>query len=273
MKKAAVINDISGCGKCSLTVSLPIISVMGIECCPMPTAVLSNQTGFDSFYCADFTEHLTDYIDVWKRQKLTFDAVLTGYLASEKQADIIIDFIDFFGKDATVFVDPVMADDGVLYDTYNEKLCNKVKKLSEKANILTPNLTELCILCNADYDELSEGHNIEKISNSAKTLLSPVTETVIVTGIKSDDEILNIIVDKNGTSIVKSPLLKGSYSGTGDIFSSIVCGAVTNGKTVTESVKLATDFISKAIKNTPTKFDYEPDGVNFQDCLEMLINA
>lgn len=273
MKKIAVINDISGCGKCSLTAFLPVISVMGCECCPVPTAVLSNQTGFDNFYCADLTEQLTNFIDIWKRQGLTFDAVLTGYLVSEKQADIIIDFIDFFGKDTAVFVDPVMADDGVLYDTYNEKLCNKVKLLSKKANILTPNLTELCILCDADYGELSKGHNIEKISDSAKSLLSEVTETVIVTGIKTDTEILNVIVDKSGTNVVKSPLLSGSFSGTGDIFSSIVCGAVTKGKSVTESVKLATRFIEKAIKNTPTELDYEPDGVNFQECLEMLVNV
>ncbi len=273
MKKIAVVNDISGCGKCSLTVSLPIISVMGIECCPVPTAILSNQTGFDSFYCADFTEHLTNYIDVWKRRNLTFDAVLTGYLASEKQADIIIDFIDSFGKNATVFVDPVMADDGVLYGTYNEELCKKVKMLSKKANILTPNLTELCILCDADYNELSREHDIKKISDSAKSLLSDVTEAVIVTGVKTEAEILNVIVDKSGTNVVKSPLLKGSYSGTGDIFSSIVCGAVTKGKSVTESVKLATDFISKSIKNTPTKLGYEPDGVNFQKSLEMLLNV
>lgn len=273
MKKIAVINDISGFGKCSLTVSLPIISAMGLECCPIPTAILSNQTGFDNFYSVDFTQHLTSYIDVWKKQNVKFDAILTGYLASEKQVDIILDFIDHFGKNSLVFVDPVMADDGVLYDTYDEKLCNKVKLLVKKANIITPNLTELCILCGEDYKKINVENNIEEISKLAQSLLSKTTKTVVVTGVKIDNEILNIIADGNGTSVVKSTLLKGSYSGTGDIFSSIICGAVTNGKSVKDAVTLATEFITKSIKNTPTTLNYEPDGVNFQNYLEMLINA
>ena len=163
VKKIAVINDISGFGKCSLTVSLPIISALGVECNPIPTAILSNQTGFDSYYCVDFTENMTSYIDIWKQQNVKFDAIMTGYLTSEKQVDIIIDFIDHFGKNSLVFVDPVMADDGVLYDTYDENLCNKVKALTEKADIITPNLTELCILCNADYKKLTKENDFPGI--------------------------------------------------------------------------------------------------------------
>ncbi len=273
LKNIAVINDISGFGKCSLTVSLPIISVLGLECNPIPTAILSNQTGFDSYFCSDFTENMTPYIDVWKKQNVHFDAILTGYLASEKQVDIIIDFIDTFGDNSLVFVDPVMADDGVLYDTYDEQLCNKVKMLTKKANIITPNLTELCILCGADFNEISKENDVEKISSLAFSLLNETTKTVVVTGIKNNDEIINLIVDKSGAKPVKSKLLNGSYSGTGDIFSSIVCGAVTNGMNVFDAVTLATNFISESIKSTPTNLDYEPDGVNFQKHLEMLINV
>ena len=273
VKKIAVINDLSGFGKCSLSVALPIISSMGMECVALPTAILSNQTGFDSFYSVDFTNHLTPFIDEWKKQNAEFDAILTGYLGSEKQVDIIIDFIDHFGKNALVFVDPVMADDGVVYDTYNDVLCEKVKALAKKANIITPNLTELCILCGADYNEISKEENYHKIEALAQSLLSDTTKTVIVTGVKTNDKIFNIIVDENSTNVVKSTLLKGSYSGTGDIFSSVVCGGVVNGKSVTDAVTLATEFIAKSIKSTPTKLDYEPDGVNFQKQLEMLINA
>ncbi|MBQ8765951.1 MAG: pyridoxamine kinase [Clostridia bacterium] len=273
MKKIAVINDLSGFGKCSLTVSLPIISALGLECNPIPTAILSNQTGFDSYYCADFTENMTSYIDVWKQQNVKFDAVLTGYLASEKQVDIILDFIDAFGENTLVFVDPVMADDGVLYDTYDKNLCEKVKELTKKANIITPNLTELCILCDADYDEIIKEKSNDKICKLAKSLLTDTTKAVIVTGIKDDKSITNLIAYQNGISVIKMPLLKGSYSGTGDIFSSIVCGAVVNGKSVKEAVELATNFIYCSIIDTPTELDYEPDGVNFQKHLEMLINA
>ena len=274
LKKIAVINDISGFGKCSLTVSLPIISALQIECNPIPTAILSNQTGYDDFYSVDFTENMTPYIDVWKKQNVHFDAILTGYLASEKQVNVILDFIENFKDENTlVFIDPVMADDGVMYDTYDEKLCEKVKTLTKKANIITPNLTELCILCGADYKKIARENNVAEIGNLASSLLNETTKTVIVTGVKNDSEIINLIVDESGISIVKSALLKGSYSGTGDIFSSIVCGGLTKGMNVTNAVSLATEFIYNSIKSTPTSLDYEPNGVNFQNQLEMLINA
>ena len=273
LKKVAVINDLSGFGKCSLSVALPIISAMGLECNPVPTAILSNQTGFDEFYSMDFTDHLTPYIDVWKRQNVQFDAILTGYLASEKQVDIIIDFIDRFGGNSLVFVDPVMADDGVLYDTYDEALCEKVKMLTKKANIITPNLTELCILCGADYKEISKEENHHKIEALAHSLLNETTKTVIVTGIKHNGKIKTLSIEKDRIHTTNHKLLNGSYSGTGDIFSSVVCGGVTKGMDVFDAVSLATNFIYCSIMDTNTELNYEPDGVNFQQHLEMLINA
>ncbi len=271
MKKIAVVNDLSGFGKCSLAVALPIISSLGIECCPVPTAVLSNQTGYDNFYCVDFTEHLPSYIDIWKKQNVHFDSILTGYLASDKQVDIILDFIEYFGKNSIVCVDPIMADDGVIYDTYDTALCDKVKMLIHKADIIIPNLTELCILCDEDYHKITKNLTIENVAKLGKSLLSEKLKTVIVTGIKTEGEILNIIVTNDSIDVVKSTLLKGSFSGTGDIFASIVCGEITSGKSVKDAVKLATTFISKSIKNTPSASDYEPNGVNFQENLHLLI--
>lgn len=273
MKKIAVINDLSGFGRCSLTAALPVISAFGIEACPLPTAILSSQTGYPSFFCTDYTENLIPYIDEWKRRNVSFDAVLTGYMASEKQADIICDFVDTFKTDNTlIFVDPVMADDGVLYDTYNTALCEKVIELTKKANIITPNLTELCILCNADYEKVSAENNIDKIQHLASSLLSGNLKTVIVTGVKKNKEIYNIIVEKDKNSFVKSKLLDGSFSGTGDIFSSVVCGSVVKSKSVTDAVTLATSFIEKSIADTPHTKGYAPDGIDFQKYLEVLIN-
>ena len=273
MKKIAVINDLSGFGRCSLSAALPVISALGIEACPLPTAILSNQTGYSSYFCTDFTENMPSYIGEWKKMNVKFDGILTGYLASEKQVDIILDFIENFGENSLVFVDPVMADDGIVYDTYTPKLCEKVKKLTEKANIITPNLTELCILCDADYNEISKEENYYKIEALAHSLLSDTTKTVIVTGIKQKDKIVNIFVEKDQMGTIRSKRLNGSYSGTGDIFSSIVCGGVTKGMDIFDAVSLATNFIYSSIKNTPTDLDYEPNGVNFQKHLEMLINA
>lgn len=272
MKKIAVVNDLSGFGKCSLSVALPIISAMRLECSALPTAILSNQTGFDSFYCKSFTEFLPEYIAEWKKMNVSFDAILTGYMADAKQVETISNFIDDFRNDDTlVFVDPVMADDGELYGTYDNELCEKVIALTKKANVIAPNLTELCILCGANYNEVIK--HPEYIGELASTLLSETTKIVIVTGIKSDAEISNLIVEKSGSSIVSSEFLGGGYSGTGDIFSSVVCGGITKGMSVFDAVTLATNFIYCSIMDTPTTLTYEPDGVNFQKHLEMLINA
>ncbi len=271
MKKIAVVNDLSGFGKCSLTVALPIVSALGIEACPLPTAVLSNQTGYPQFFCEDLTDTLPEYIENWQKLNASFDGILTGYITSERQADIICDFIDRFRTpDTLVFVDPIMADDGVIYHTYNSALCNKVKALAKKANIIAPNLTELCILSGNDYHEIHKKPDLEKIGEIAKSLLTGSLKYVIVTGIKTHNEIYNLIVEKNGISVVKSKLLGGSFSGTGDIFSSITCGAIISGQSVFDAVSLAAKFIENSIENTPSNNGYEPNGVNFQQALYML---
>ncbi|MBR5544546.1 MAG: pyridoxamine kinase [Clostridia bacterium] len=272
MKRIAVINDLSGFGRCSLTAALPVISALGIEACPLPTAILSNQTGYPSFFCTDYTENLYSYINEWKKLGVKFDGILTGYLTSAKQAEIIYDFVEEFADVNTlVFVDPVMADDGVLYDTYDSNLCKKVKKLTKRANIIAPNLTELCILCDADYEKVTRENSIQKTSEIAASLLTDTLKTVIVTGVKIGGEIHNIIVDKNGEAVVKSRLIGGSYSGTGDLFSSVVCAEAVKGKSILHAVNLATVFLQKSIEDSYKENTDRNYGVNFQQHLEMLI--
>ena len=278
MKKIAVINDISGFGRCSLTAALPIISAAGIECCPLPTAVLSNQTGYDSFYCTDYTEHLTRYIDEWKKLGVTFDAILTGYMTSEKQADIVRDFINTFKNDKTLLlVDPVMADDGIIYDTYNKSLCDKISSLAKTANVITPNLTELCILCGINYNEIisrsAEEQYINIIAEYASRLLSDTMSAVIVTGVVISDDIYTVTVKKDGVSTEKSKRFGGSYSGTGDIFAGVVCAQLVNGKKVTDAVELAVRFLEKSIADAYRERNERNGGVNFQKYLEMIISA
>lgn len=278
MKKIAVVNDISGFGRCSLTAALPIISAAGIECCPLPTAVLSNQTGYDSFYCTDHTEHLTRYIGEWKKLDVAFDAILTGYITSEKQADIICDFIKDFKTDKTLLlVDPVMADDGVIYDTYYKSLCDKISLLAKSANVITPNLSELCILCDIDYNEVvSHSHEeqyINMIAEYASRLLSVTLSAVIVTGVIIGEEIYTLTVTKDGVNTISSKRYGGSYSGTGDIFSSVICAELVNGKNVFEAVELAVKFLENSIADAYREGNKSPDGVNFQKYLEMIISA
>lgn len=277
MKKVAVINDISGFGRCSLTAAIPVISALGLECCPLPTAMLSNQTGYDSFYCCDCTSHMKQYINEWEKLGASFDAVLTGYLTSEAQADIVSSFIDGFVKKNTLLVvDPVMADDGKIYGTYDNNLCNKVASLAKKADIITPNLTELCILTGTDYDELTTHSGSESyiglVAETASSLLTEKLRSVIVTGVKSENRICNVLVEKSNVFVSESEIFGGSYSGTGDLFASVICGETVKGTPLSVCVEKATRFLESSIRDTYLAKTDRNDGVNFQTYLEMLIN-
>ena len=277
MKKAAVFNDISGFGKCSLTAALPIISALGVQCCPIPTAVLSNQTGYPSYHCHDLTEQIGAYLAEWKKLGVQFDAILTGFITGEEQAKIISEGIEEIkGENTLVVVDPVMADDGRLYKSYDVRLCREVKRLTEKANVITPNLTELCLLAQKSYKELvsltdSEDY-LDHIAKTARRLLSSVLKTVIVTGVKKDGCIYNIIVEREDSAAIKSEYLEGSFSGTGDIFACIVTAELAKGMSVAYAVKKASIFIEKGVRDALNNGSDRNDGIDFEKHLGILIN-
>lgn len=276
MQKIAVINDMSGLGRCSLTAAIPVLSVLGLECCPLPTAVLSNQTGYDSFFCADFTDRMDAYIAEWRKLGVQFDGVLTGYLASAAQADKILAFLNEFKTAKTLYVcDPVMADDGRIYDTYDEVLCGKIAMLAKQADVITPNLTELCILAGVSYETLTaesgSADYIQKIAETASTLLCGSVRTAVVTGIRIQDEICNLIVSQDGFSSVRSKRFGGSYSGTGDLFASVLTGELVRGGTAQNAVEKAVRFLEASIAETHALGTNRNDGVNFQNHLELLL--
>ena len=277
MKKIAVINDISGFGRCSLTAAIPVISALGVECCPLPTAVLSNQTGYKSYHCIDLTDELESYVDEWKKLGHKFDAILTGYIASAKQADLILKFIDDFKTENTkLIVDPVMADDGKIYGTYSKELCKKVVEISRKANIITPNITELCILTGTNYETIiskkDESSYLNYVADIAGALLSDNLKSIIVTGVVTSGSICNILVERDGISVARSEIFGGSYSGTGDLFASVISAEVAKGTSLVYAIELATKFLEKSIKSSFREGTDRNDGVNFENCLEMLTN-
>lgn len=277
MRKIAVVNDMSGLGRCSLTAAIPVLSVLGLECCPLPTAVLSNQTGYDSFFCADFTGQMEAYIAEWRKRRINFDGILTGYLASARQADTILAFLEEFKTENTLYVcDPVMADDGRVYDTYDDALCGKIKMLAGKADVITPNLTELCILTGVSYkmltDESKSAAYMQKIADTASGLLCGSVHTAVVTGIHIQDEICNLIVTENGFSAVCSKRFGGSYSGTGDLFASVLMGELVRGKPAQYAVEKAVRFLEASISESYVCGTDRNDGVNFQNHLEMLFD-
>ena len=265
MKKCAVINDISGFGKCSLVATLPILACMQVEAKPFPTAVLSNQTAYDSYFMHDLGNIMSDYSQQWQKLGASFDGIITGFVANEKQFDQVFDFINQYKTNSTLLVvDPIMADDGALYDNYSSAMCQKVKQLCLMANVITPNCTELSILCNKPYTT-----DIDLLCEYAQSLITPTLTDVIVTGVINGDTITNICVCKDGATLINAPYINGSFSGTGDIFTAIVCGSLLNGKNIVYAVETAQDFIAKSIKST--NVTDSRNGIDFEYYLEDLI--
>lgn len=265
MKKCAVFNDLSGFGKCSLCAAVPILSVMGTEVHPVPTAVLTRQSCYDKYSMIELTDFLPSFLSDWQGEK--FDAIITGYIADNIQCNVIEEFIERYRGDNTLLiVDPVMADDGALYDGFDEERCRGVFELVKKADIITPNLTELSLICSRPYTE-----NFDEISDMAFELAKNGPQYVVVTGIKSGDKCKTAVFDRSREAeCFSSKLFPGSFSGTGDLFVSVLAGAVLKGMTVQQGAKLAVEFIGKAIESTDLS-ENPMDGIAFEKHLGELL--
>lgn len=254
IKKIAVANDLSGFGRCSLTAAIPIISALGVQCCPLVTGVFSNQTDYPSFYGTDLTDYMTPCISKWKEMSFSFDGILTGYIANSKQGEILYSFIESFSENnPLVVVDTVMGDGGEAYKGFDEKRIEAVRSLMKKAHIITPNLTELCILTEEDYSSISsldETELLKKVEAMSRSLLTEKLFAVVTTGIHSGDKIINCVLEKGKFSTFYVKDLGGRFSGTGDIFSSVIAAECVKGKTVKSAVEKSAEFIYKAICET-----------------------
>ena len=269
-KKIAVINDFSGFGRCSLTVSLPIISAAGIQCCPLPTAVFSNHTGYKDYFFDDYTYKMEIYYSKWEKLGLSFDGIYTGFLGSDKQVDIVSDFIGRFASPETyIIVDPVMGDNGKTYSTLTDSLCRHIGTLAKGADVLTPNLTEACILADIPYNEnITE---INELSQLARKLISLGSKNIVITGINQGNNIGNFIYSQNGTyQMITSPRLGKPRAGTGDVFTSVIAACTVNGFSLKDSVEEACRFTEKAISLSNEMNIPSQDGLCFELFLKEL---
>ena len=268
-KKAAVINDISGYGRCAITVALPVISKLKVQCCPVPTSIFSNHTAFPTYYFDDYTDRMQPFIDQWKALGLTFDGILTGFLGSRKQIEIVAGFIRDFGKEQTiVVVDPIMGDHGKRYITYTNEMCQEMKRLVTLADIITPNLTEACILAGIPYEEK---WSRKKLLWLAQNLSAMGPEKVVITGIIQGEFIANYCYEKGKEPCMFRTVKAGTQrSGTGDIFASIVAADAVNGVSFEQSVKKAGRFIKKCIVKSIEMGIPLTDGVCFEEFLHNL---
>ncbi len=268
-KKIALINDFTGFGKCSITVALPVISALKVQCCPIVTSVFSNHTAYPEYFFDDYTEKMQEYIDQWKKLDLKFEGIATGFLGSEEQIEIVCRFISEFKlKETVLIVDPVMGDYGVKYETYTEEMCKKMKKLVSMSDIITPNLTECCILTNTPYRDDMDFATVRKM---AEELAGMGPEKIVITGIERNHYINNFVYEKGKKEkIIKSKKIGISRSGTGDLFSAIISADAVNGVGFETSVRKAIHFIKKCIIISEKRDIPTEDGVCFEDVLTTL---
>ncbi len=268
-KKVAVINDLSGASRCSLTTALPVISSLGINCSVMPTALLSNHTGHDHYFFEDCTSQMKEFAKNWKKMDLEFDSIYSGFLGTEEQIDIVSDFIADFKKENTkIIIDPVMGDNGEIYTTYTSRMCDKMKELVRIADVITPNLTEACMLTGIDYvGEHPDDDTLRKICEGLCTLGA---KSVVLTGCKDENLISNIVYSDGVCKKYSSALIPKYFTGTGDTFASLICGLVTMGKTVFEAVEFATEFIHKCASYSYTIGQTVNEGIACEKFLPLL---
>lgn len=269
-KKLAVINDISGFGRCSITVSLPIVSYLGVQCCPVPTSVFSNHTGYPQFFFDDYTDRMPEYINNWKKLGLIFEGIATGFLGSARQIQIVKKFIKEFSKENTqIIIDPVMGDYGKLYPTYTEELCQEMKKLVSLADIVTPNLTECCKLTDMSYKDA--GWKKKELFNMAEQLSKQGPEKVVITGIRQGEFIANYIYEKGKEpKLIRTHRVGTERSGTGDVFAAVIAADSINGVPFDKSVKKASGFVKKCILKSIELDIPRTDGVCFEEILYQL---
>ena len=270
MKKIAVINDISGFGKCSLTAAIPIISKHNMQCCPLVSGVFSNQTGYESYQYADLTDYMQGFIDEWKKLGTKFDAIITGFIPNHKQADIIRGFIDDFKGESTIVVaDPVMADGGEAYSGFDKDRINAVCSIAKKADIITPNISELCLLCGESFENIKGEKALIKAERLARDFYNKNKIPLVISGIEtSETEIATAVFDGESFKTIITKKMGESFSGTGDILCTYITCELLNGKNLFESTRAACKFIEKAISLTMNKGNINyADGVDFEELL------
>lgn len=269
-KKIAVINDYSGFGRCSIAVAMPLISYLGIQCCPVPTSIFSNHTGFPEFFFDDYTDKMQKYIDNWKKLDLHFNGIMTGFLGSKEQIDIVKKFIeDFKDENTTVIVDPAMGENGKPYPTYTGEMCNEMKRLIEYADIITPNVTECCMLTDTEYKP--EGWTKAELYTMAEKLLKYGAKKIVISGVHMGKYIGNVIAEKGSKPKIIKHEKSGDYrSGTGDIYAAIIASDSINGVDFESSVRKAGNFVKKAIVATEKLDIPKTDGLAFEEVLHTL---
>ena len=271
-KRILTVQDISCVGQCSLTVALPILSAAGHETCILPSAVLSTHTaGFKGFTCRDLTEDIPQIVDHWKKEKIAFDAIYTGYLGSAEQIAYVKDMMRTLCKPGFVsIVDPAMADNGKLYPAFDMAFVEEMKKLVFDADIILPNITEACFLTGYNYKETYDEAYIDGL---LKKLTDAGARTIILTGVSYNEKTTGVVVFEKGKKrYYEHRKISKSSHGTGDVYASAFTGAFMAGKDAYTAAGIAAEYTVRCIENTVDDADHWY-GVKFEPVLPFLIES
>ncbi len=259
VKRVAAIHDMSGVGRVSLTAVIPVLSAMGIQTCPLPTAILSSHTQYPHFSFIDLTDNMVSMINEWKALDLRFDAIYSGYLGSTRQIEILENFLkDFRREDTLVVVDPVLGDNGKLYATFDETMIKGMQQLVRSADVITPNLTEAFALLDRPYKtEITT----DELKATLRDLAKMGPKTVIITSvpIEGDEQHTSVCAYDTETDRfwrVICQYMPAHYPGTGDTFTSVLTGALLQGDSLPMAIDRAAQFILQGIRAT---FGYKYD--------------
>ena len=271
--RVAAIHDISCFGRCALTVVIPVLSAMGIQAVPVPTALLSTHTGgFDDLYFRDLTDDMVGIEDHFSRLGLEFDAIYTGFLGSERQISVVSDFLCRFGKkDCLRFIDPVMGDDGALYSTYNDRLAAGMRQLCKSADIITPNLTEACCLTGTEYEDTKKMSETDAEAFAADICIKMKSLTdadIVITGINSCNGNIGCYTFTGGHgSFFSRPRVGTGYPGTGELFASVMLGKLLKKEGFLDAAIGAADFTRRAVEYSLKFTSPVREGVTFEPLL------
>ena len=273
LQRVAAIHDLSGFGRASLTVIIPILSSMGIQVCPLPTAVLSSHSAFPDFHVRDLSDDLPQIIAHWKRLNIQFDAIYSGYLGAVAQIDMVKDFIrDFRMPDQLVVVDPVLGDNGKLYSSFRPAMVEKMKELVAVAEVITPNLTEAAFLLGEPYHAQI---GLNELKSWCKRLADMGPSQVIITSVPDQSK-------ENNTSVialnaidkrfwrVSCDYLPANYPGTGDAFASVMVGSLLQGDSLPIALDRAVQFISMGVRATFGHTQSPAEGIMLEKVLPSL---
>jgi len=272
-KRVAAVNDLAGFGRSSLAVIMPILSAMGLQCCPVPTAVLSSHMAIKGYTFLDMTENLRKTISHWKSAGIKFDAIYTGFLGSAEQVPVVCDALkNLKDENALLVVDPVMGDNGKPYKSCTQDLINGMRELAFMADILVPNETEAMLLLDRDASNISSESAAENI---VRELSSKGPLKVVLTGLSiKPGAICSVCFDRNADKceFIYKDRIGGYFPGTGDIFASVLTGAFLCGKDIFESAKTAADFVKACAEETLNSGEAPIAGVLFERLLPKLID-